>query len=157
MTQPASLVAVLRHLDFIRETQGPNKGAWVEFLQRFCHGQPGDAWCAYLISVGLDIAYYGKPPLVRSGSCQVILNNAKAKGFLVLGPPRFGDLYFFLNSEGRAHHIGAVTAVNPFSGIAGNTSPDGLSSNGTGTFEHEIRIAPERLALVRLPGQEWYA
>lgn len=135
---PASLTAVARHFAFVRETQGPNRGAWVSFFQRFCGGKDGDNWCAQFVSVVLDIAYYGKSPLARTGSTSAMLDHATVKGFVVLSP-RIDDLYFFVRADGTPHHVGIVTDLAPLTGIAGNTSEDGLSSNGTGVFEHAIQ------------------
>ena len=145
-----SLSVIARRLSFIRETSGPNRGAWVEFLQRFSHGAPGDSWCAQFTSFCEDVAYRGHPPIVRSGSTITKLNDARAKGFIVL-TPRVDDLYFFVNHVGTPHHIGIVTGISPLTGIAGNTSVTGTSSNGTGVFEHELNADPRRIVFVRLP------
>lgn len=134
---PTSLTAVARHLNFIRETNGPNAGAWVNCLQRFTGGISGDSWCADFVSFVLDVAYYGTRMLPRTGSTGRLLDAAKAKGWLVAAPA-VDDLYFFINADGRPHHVGVITCVDPLTGIAGNTSEDGRSSNGTGVFEHAI-------------------
>lgn len=47
-------------------------------------------------------------------------------------------LYLYVNANDHAHHIGFVTSTNPLTGIAGNTSADGTSSNGDGLYEHAI-------------------
>lgn len=145
----ASLVAVARRLKFIRETRGANRGAWVEWLQRFTGGSPGDPWCADLVSVVLDIAYFGRSPLEATGSTVLLLKVATAKGWRV-DTPEVEDLYFFVRENGTPHHVGIVTGVDPLVGIAGNTSPDGLSDNGTGVFEHAIVYGPQTV-FVRLP------
>lgn len=146
----ASAIAVARHLDFVRETQGPNRGAWVEFFQRFCKGQPGDSWCAYLVCFVLDVACFGKPPLIRSGSCAVLLNDCRRLRYIVT-VPQLEDLYFFVTPEGHAHHVGIVTGVDPLLGIAGNTSSDGKSSNGDGVYEHALNVPPNLIVFARLP------
>ena len=146
---PASLTAVARHLLFIREYGGANRGHWVNFLQRFCGGQAGDSWCADFVSVVLDIAYMGAPPLRKSGSTRHMLDEAQTHGWIVT-TPRIDDLYFFVYADGGPHHVGIVTDTAPLMGIAGNTSEDGLSSNGVGVFEHQIPAGP-RTVFVRLP------
>lgn len=162
----ASLSVVAKRLDFVHETQGQNRGAWVEFLQRFCKGQPGDSWCAYFVTFVLDVACFGKSPLIRSGSCSVLLNDARRLRYIV-AVPQVDDLFFFITPEGHAHHVGIVTAVvEPFIdvsgaepvqvprrvfGIAGNTSSDGRSSNGDGVHDHELLIASNLIVFVRLP------
>lgn len=140
-------MAVARGLAFIRETDGPNRGAWVSMLQRFCGGIDGESWCADFVSYVLDVAYHGRVPILRTGSCQRMLSDARVKGFAVAGAPLAEDLYFYVNASGLAHHVGIVTATAPLTGIAGNTSADGLSSDGTGVFEHVIAAS----VFVRLP------
>lgn len=149
VTTPASLTAVARHLTFIRETLGPNRGFWVNFLQRFCGGQLGDAWCADFVSLVLDIAYMGGPPLAPTSSTKAMLSQATIKG-MTIAYPKPDDLYFFVRPDGTPHHVGIVTDTAPLTGIAGNTSEDGLSTNGVGVFEHEIPIGPKTV-FVRLP------
>ncbi len=146
----ASLVAVARHLLFVRETEGPNRGAWVHFLQRYTGGQVAEPWCCDFVSVVLDIAYHGKAPLFLTGSTRAMLTEAKANGYVVTDPlPE--DLYFFVNASGSPHHVGIVSVADPLTGIAGNTSPDGLSSNGTGAFEHVLSPPIGSVVFVRLP------
>ena len=145
-----SLTLIARRLAFIRETEGPNRGAWVSMLQRFCHGQDGDSWCSDFSSFVCDVAYHGRPPIGKSGASRVRLAEARARGF-VEALPAVDDLYFFVKADGLAHHEGIVTGTDPLTGIAGNTSEDGLSSNGTGVFEHALIIAPTRIVFVRLP------
>lgn len=146
----ASLSVLARRINFIRETDGANRGAWVEFLQRFSHGVPGDSWCADFVSFCVDVAYRGKVPIVRSGSTIALLNDAKMKG-LVVTQPQADDLYFFVRADGTPHHVGIVTEIHPLTGIAGNTSASGASSNGTGVFEHPLTVDPALVAFVRLP------
>jgi hypothetical protein len=146
----ASLSAVARHLNFVRETGGPNRGAWVSMFQRFSGGQDGEAWCSDFVSFVEDIAYWGRSPLRRTGSSDAKLNDARYKGFIVAAP-KVDDLYFFITDAGHAHHVGIVTAVSPLAGIAGNTSPDGTSPEGTGVFEHALTVDPKHVVFVRLP------
>lgn len=142
------LIAVARRGLFIRETEGPNRGVFVEAIQHFCGGVPGSSWCAYVISLVLWIAYRSRPPLKRTGSCAEMLAECRAKGFVVT-TPRPGDLVFSVDDNGHAHHVGLVTNTAPLVSVAGNTSQDGLSSDGTGMFEHEI--SPLRKAFARMP------
>jgi hypothetical protein len=153
-----SLTAVARHFGFVAETDGPNDGAWVTFLQRFTNNHPGDSWCASFVSVVLDISYRGRSPLKRSANCDDLLNQAHKLGWVVPAgaPPQEDDLFFYVKPGsaetpyGDAHHIGIVTGVQSgVVGIAGNTSSDGASSNGTGVFEHGLSKA--NIVYVRLP------
>lgn len=150
---PASLTAIARRGDFVRETLGPNKGFFVHSIQAFAGGKDGDSWCAAFVSLVLYVAYMGAPPLKRTESTIQMLNEARAKGYVV-DRPRADDLYFFTHPDGTPHHVGIVTdasglAVGNVLGIAGNTSEDGTSSNGTGVFEHRIPLL--NTVFVRLP------
>jgi hypothetical protein len=143
----ASLVAVAKRFDFVRETLGPNRGAFVQKFQRENGGSVGESWCADFLCFVLDIAFDGMIPIKRSPACATILDEARMLGLEVL-TPAVDDLYFYLNDVGHAHHCGIVTSIDPLSGIAGNTSSDGRSSDGVGVFDHAIG---GRLAFVRLP------
>lgn len=148
MARIASLIVVARRLAFIRETLGQNRGAWVGFIQRFTGNGAGDSWCASFMSLILDIAYNGQPPLARTASADAMYRECRNKGFLITSPV-LGCLFFYLNSDGIAHHVGISTAIAPLTGIAGNTSPDGLSANGDGVYEHIINETS--LAFAALP------
>lgn len=147
---PASLTTIARRLNYIRETQGPNRGFWVFWLQNFTGGIEGDSWCSDFASMVCHIAYKANPPLKRSGSSHARLTEARAKG-LVVSMPKIDCLYFFIDDNGHAHHEGIVTLTTPLTGIAGNTSEDGLSSNGTGVFEHTLNVEPRHVIFVELP------
>lgn len=145
-----SLTVLARRLSFIRETEGPNRGAWVSMLQRFSNGQDGDSWCAAFVSFVLDVAYHGRPPFPRTESTGIMLSDAKRTGAQVVIEPQRDDLYFYINPVGIPHHVGIVTSSDPLMGIAGNTSEDGSSDNGTGVFEHAISSSTARVIFIRL-------
>lgn len=144
-------IDIARQFRFVRETLGANRGVFVEAIQRIGDGKPGDSWCMDFVSFVLWVAYQGPAPLPRTGSCAVALEIAKQSGW-VTKRPALSDVFFRVNDEGHAHHTGFVTGVYPdrIGSIAGNTSEDGLSSNGTGVFEHVITRAPS-LVFVHLP------
>lgn len=157
----ADPILIARRFLFVRETLGPNRGAWVQEFQRSVGLHPGEPWCMAFVWKVFDIAYSGQCPLLRSGSCHAVLADARRKGWEVV-EPQPGDLYFYLNGD-HAHHVGILTPprdpvidgvrvqgemLGRLSGIAGNTSEDGKSSNGDGVYEHEIA---GRMAFVRVP------
>lgn len=145
MTRSEEVVYIARKLGFIRETTGPNRGLWVEMLQRMCGGEPGFSWCAYFVCFVLAVVFggYTKSPIVKTGRCQDIYEQAKKKGW-VTDKPSVGDLFLYVDANDHAHHVGIVTEMlrtrPPYivDGIAGNTSEDGKSNNGTGVFEHAV-------------------
>lgn len=134
---PASLSTIARRFLFVRETEGPNKGYWVNFIQRFTGNAEGDSWCASFVSLVDDIATKGSMRAVKTASANDMLTAAKAKKQIV-PTPAVDDLVFTTHPFGYAHHVGIVTNTNPLMAIAGNTSEDGKSDNGTGVFEHPI-------------------
>lgn len=144
MPTSQEIVAIARLFRHVREA-GRNSGLRVEGIQKWCGGVKGQAWCCYYATMVLDLAYGGESPIPRLGACQDVYELAKAKGW-VTNTPATGDLFLYVNSQDHAHHIGIVTGVDPLaltvSGIAGNTSNDGLSSNGDGVYE---RVVPAKV------------
>ncbi len=133
---------------FVREVGGPNRGFWVEWIQRFTGNASGDSWCASFVSMILAIAFGGKSrsPLTTTATCEDIHQQAKVHGWLTTTPKR-GDLYLYLDELGHAHHVGIVTEPDPLDGLAGNTSADGTSVNGDRVAEHAI-AAPRTGSIV---------
>ena len=138
-----------RRWRFVREVP-QNKGLMVEAIQHWSGGQPGDSWCAYFVLVILDICFQGKDlnPIKRSGAVQDIYEQAKANGWMTDHPMK-DDLFIYVDDNNHAHHIGIFTEGG--NGIAGNTSPDGLSSNGAGVFEHQLISNPAHIKFIHYP------
>lgn len=136
---------VARFFKFVRETAGKqNMGNRVQAIIQWCGGVAGQSYCCYFATMILDICFQGNSPIPRLGSCQDVYDLAKKNGW-VTDTPSVDDLFLYVDENGHAHHIGIVTVVIKTSGkltrndgIAGNTSEDGKSSNGTGVFEHEV-------------------
>lgn len=151
MTRVYEPIAIARQFKFVRETLGPNRGVFVEAIQRIGDGKPGDSWCMDFLSLVLWICYQGPAPLPRTGSCDVAYTIAKERGYIVT-EPQPNDVFFRVRPPNDAHHVGLITFVSPdyVGTIAGNTSEDGLSSNGTGVFEHNQKRDPS-MVFVRLP------
>jgi hypothetical protein len=137
------VVFLARRFSHVREA-GANTGARVEAIQKWCGGKAGESWCCYFATMVLDLAFDGKSPIPREGVCQDVYALAKKNGW-VRNRGEVGDLFLYVDGNDHAHHIGIITFImaartpNPFySGIAGNTSEDGQSTNGTGVFEHAV-------------------
>lgn len=145
-----SPVDVLRQFLFVRETQGPNRGVWVNLFLQYTDTPSGSSWCAAFLCFCLSICYQGLSPLSKSASTDVLLAQCRTKGWIVT-VPQAGDLYFFVNTPTDAHHCGVVCNTAPLTGIAGNTSVDGHSSNGDRVAEHVIGVRPEGVVFARLP------
>jgi hypothetical protein len=132
------VIAIARLFRFVRETS-QNQGQRVNAIQTWSGGADalGTSWCAWFVTMVLDLAYQGKSPIPRMGSVQAIRDLAQSHGWVV-NVPQVGDLFLYINAENHAHHIGFVSNLEPLSGIAGNTSSDGTSSNGDGVYDHPI-------------------
>lgn len=147
-----TLLDLARRFKFVRELSG-NKGQRVEGIQRWSGLNPGTPWCAAWVSMVMDLYYMGKAPLVRSGSCDVLLANARAE-LEQVSHPVGGDLYFRLRTPDDAVHIGFVTrpvSDGKFGQLSGNTSADGLSNNGDGVYERDVPYDHEKYVFYRLP------
>jgi len=149
MPTSAEIVAIARLFLFVREA-GQNRGQRVESIQRWCGGMPGDSWCAYYVTMVLDLAFAGKSPIPRTGVCQKIYAQAKLNDW-VTATPATGDLFLYVNAGDHAHHVGFVTRVDGTDvwGIAGNTSADGKSNNGDRVAERPVPSANVFIAYPR--------
>ena len=143
-----SLSAIMQRFDFVRETQGPNAGLWVNMFQRFTGNTDRDSWCCSFLCFCLDVLTRGHSPYRKSGVCQDIYRQARLAGEVV-STPQVNDIFVLVDDNDHAHHIGAVTGVEPLTGIAGNTSEDGVSSNGDGVHEHELKVQPQHIRFIR--------
>ena len=147
-----TLVELARKFLYLREATKQNDGQRVEAVQKWGGGKKGDSWCAFFATMVLDIFYEGASPIKRTGSCDDILQQAQKNGWLQ-ELPHVGDLYLYLKSPTDAHHVGIVTDVNAegFLGLSGNTSEDGLSSNGDRVAERPLKLRPGHTVFVRYP------
>lgn len=151
-----SPVDLARQWTFVREVGGQNKGLGPSIFQRFTGNAPGDSWCASFASFILYQAFEGKQPLFASASTNALLTEARQQGWLTAAP-EIGDLFFYVHADtGLPHHVGFVTRItpgstHPYDGIAGNTSADGVSSNGDRVAEHPLLVPAESLVFVHYP------
>ena len=140
---------IARQYLFVRES-GQNAGKRVEAIQHWSSGNPGDSWCCEFATMVLDICFEGKAPIARLQACQDVYDLAKKNGWLTTTPVK-DDVFIYVNDADHAHHIGIVTVDGGGFGIAGNTSEDGTSSNGTGVFEHSISTNPKKVKYIHVP------
>jgi hypothetical protein len=127
---------------YIREVtgEGGNHGQRVNGIQVWCGGKDGESWCMYFATWILDECFQGDAPIPRQGSCEAVHQLALANGWTA-PTPVVDDLVLSINDQGLAHHVGIVSSLDPLSSIAGNTSADGVSSNGDRVAEHAISAA----------------
>jgi hypothetical protein len=155
MSTTLRVIAIADALDFIAENPpGANAGRWVEAVQRVGSGKKGDAWCAGWVSTVLGVAFKGKPPLPFTMSCDVLLEAARAKGWL-RDVPEAGDVFLRMRAPKDADHTGIVVQVDgeTFRTIEGNTTDDHAKDQreGTGVFEKSRRLVPGRYQFIRYP------
>lgn len=146
-------LSIARLFLFVREVGGQNMGVWVNMIQKLTGNAGGDSWCASFVSLVLGLSFSGVNPLPRTASCDVILEMARAKGWLT-NTPSVGDVFLRLHTPTDAHHTGFVTEVHDDGGIgtiAGNTSEDGVSSNGDRVAEHTIHPSASSIVYVHYP------
>lgn len=129
-------VDIARLFLFVREA-GANRGLRVEAIQHWSTGEFGDSWCAEFATMVLDLLFQSASPIPRLSAAQAI-RDVCAKNGWETDTPSAGDLYFYVDANDHAHHVGFVVSVDPLTGISGNTSEDGTSSNGDGVHEHAI-------------------
>lgn len=149
VVRPVDVLAIARLFRHVREA-GANAGQRVQAIQAWCGGTVGQSWCCYFATMVLDLYFGGASPIPRLGACQDVYDLAKKNGWITAVPVP-GDLLLYVDANDHAHHIGFVTGTAPLTGIAGNTSEDGKSSNGTGVFEHGISWDPKGVVFVRYP------
>lgn len=143
------LLYLARSFAFVRESNQQNRGIRVEAIQHWSSGQFGDSWCCEWATMMLDLACNGQSPIPRLQACEDVYSLALEKHW-ISDTPSVGDLVLSIDpATNHAHHIGIVTATNPLTSIAGNTSPDGVNSDGDGVHEHEI--SPTNKRFVRYP------
>lgn len=132
------VIEVARLFLFLRETT-QNQGQRVNAVQVWSGGQSalGTSWCAWFVTMVLDLAYQGNAPIPREGVAQDVRQRCIDNGWAV-STPSVGSLYFYVDANDHAHHVGLVTILDPLTGISGNTSADGSSSNGDRVAEHQI-------------------
>lgn len=152
-------VLVMRMHLHLREAGGQNMGARVNGVQLWGLGEKGQSWCCYLaIGKALDIAFQGQSPFPRTqeinGSTGSALAYAKEQNWVCsIDELEPGDLVFSVHPDGTPHHIAMYTgglevATSSYDGvaagpdeivvIAGNTSEDGISSNGDRVAERPV-------------------
>lgn len=139
MTRAEEALYQARKLRFIREAGGQNHGQRVNAIQTWCGGVDGESWCAYFVTLVLDIVYEGVAPIPRMGSVQQIRDLATKKGWITKTPVP-GDMFIYVNAQNHGHHIGFFTGgtLRDPVGIAGNTDASGTSSNGDRVAEHAL-------------------
>ncbi len=139
MTRIYDPIVIARQFLYVREAQtiGQNHGLRVEAIQHWAGGTFGDSWCVEFGWMVYDICYQGQCPFDRAQNSESFRQLAIAHGWVTTGPVP-GDIVLSLTPEGTAHHFALLTVLDPFTTIAGNTSADGLSSNGDRMAEHPV-------------------
>lgn len=142
-----NIVELARKFHYLREV-GENKGLRVESIQHWSGGQSGDSWCMEFIWFLFDVFYEGACPFERVQAVEEFHQTAINNGW-VIDAPEAECLVISVTPEGHGHHIAICTVADPLTTFAGNTSADGLSSNGDRAAEHEVSATSK--VFVRVP------
>jgi hypothetical protein len=146
-------VIAFKFFRYLRETAN-NHGRRVEAVRHWGLGDvaSSDSWCDFM-AVGfiLDFVFAGESPFPRTeeinGSTDAAMKYGQAQGWEVpLDRAMRGDLIFSIHppdapEPGKAHHVAMLEDPDTFQVIAGNTSEDGISSNGDRVAEHVVSKA----------------
>lgn len=148
-----------RQFKFVRELKG-NRGRWVEAIQRIGGTGPGQPWCACFVSLILGLWFDNKPPLAYTASCDVMLEEARKKGWLRPDPAP-GAIFLVMASPTDATHVGFVTegiTKTKFGSIEGNASdPEAEPTReGWGVFERSVKHARARKRTANIQYIHWW-
>lgn len=147
MTLAEQIVACARRYQgTVEQPPGSNSNSGPEINQwlAFVHQPPGASYCAAFacsmvrdarVALGIESIAFKK----SASALHLLELNAN----LITTDPQPGDLVIFDHGHGLGH-VALVTG--PGTSIAGNTSPDGKSRNGTGVFEHSYDPADPKIA-----------
>lgn len=132
------------YINVVEDPLGSNSGPLIDDWLAFVGGIPGDPWCAAFSCVVVHEARMLEkmPPLEfrrSSGALLLLIINDALK----TDDPQPGDLIIWDHGGGRGH---VSIKTGDVSHIAGNTSPDGKSRNGTGVYEHGYDPADPQIA-----------
>lgn len=144
--------AIARQFRFVRESPpGSNAGRWVEAIQCLGGATKGDPWCACYVSLVLAIAYQGQAPLPYTASCDVLLEHARAKGWL-RDKPSVGDVFLVMKNAHDAVHTGIVENVSAaaFKTWEGNASDPAkpATREGWGVFQRTRALEPGKYLFI---------
>jgi hypothetical protein len=155
MTKRREIVLQIARLFlFVREVpHASNGGRWVEAIQRIGGTTRTNPWCAAFVSTVLGIAYQGKPPLPFTASCDVLLETARAKGWL-RDTPSPGAIFLRLVNDNDADHTGFVgrDRTTPWPTIEGNAAESG-TREGVGVMELYRPKGKERYVFIEYPDE----
>ncbi len=146
-------VIAFKFFRYLRETTN-NHGRRVEAVRHWGLGSvtSADSWCDFMaVGFVLDFVFAGESPFPRTeeinGSTDAAMKYGQAQGWEVpLDEASAGDLIFSVHptsdpEPGKAHHVAMLEDPQTFQTIAGNTSEDGVSSNGDRVAEHVVSKA----------------
>jgi hypothetical protein len=153
-----ALVATARKYRNARESAGPNtdNGGFIDQCLAAIGGHPGQSWCAAAVSAFVKETAEQMGIKVNFHPSLSALRMLSKNPDLVVTDPQPGDIVIWdhtVDPAKPAGHVGILTDVVRVDGqvagmeaIAGNTSPDGKSREGTGVFEHAVDYPNPKIA-----------
>lgn len=147
MTLAEAIVAEARkYKGVVEQPPGSNSNSGPEIDQwlAFVHQPPGASYCAaFACSMVHDVRVGLWMDSLQFKKSASALHLLELNENLKTDDPQPGDLIIFDHGHGLGH---VAIKTGPNTSIAGNTSPDGRSRQGTGVFEHEYDPADPRIA-----------
>jgi hypothetical protein len=147
MTLAEQIVACARRYQgTIEQPPGSNSNSGPEIDQwlAFVHQPPGASYCAaFACSMVHDARFALGIESITFKKSASALHLLELNAALITTDPHPGDLVIFDQGHGLGH-VAIVTGQG--TSIAGNTSPDGKSRNGTGVFEHAYDVNDPKIA-----------
>jgi hypothetical protein len=149
-----ALVATARKYLYVRETAGPNMdgGGPIDKWLAAVGCAPGASWCAAAACGWVHETAQGLNVTVNWHNSASALALISRNPSFVVKDPTPGAFIVWDHGHGLGHIalLTDVVSVNGVPGglmaIAGNTSPDGKSREGTGVFEHDVTYPDARIA-----------
>lgn len=148
-------LAGFRQVLDVMEHGGDNHGEMVSKILASVGLEPGEPWCCATVSyvghrafMAFDphtLARTSRWPLVMTGGCQQLADDAHRKGVLVDTPQR-GDLFVeWFEHYGRFAHTGVIDQVFADGAVTieGNTNPKPHERNGFGCFVKHRTFGPK--------------
>ena len=128
----------------VEDPPNSNSGTLIDGWLAYVHQPPGVSWCSGFACsmVHESRVALGLPALqfkISASALHLLAINEALK----TEDPQAGDLIIFDHGHGLGH---VAIKTGPSTSIAGNTSPDGKSRQGTGVYEHAYDVNDPKIA-----------
>jgi hypothetical protein len=131
-----AVLNVARWLQWVRETDGPNRGEVVDQLLATVHLTPGNPWCAAFVAASGRAVLGRTWPLPLVGGVMTLRDYAARHGILHRHPQPGAVFLQWHARKGRYAHTGFVVGQvrDQWTTIEGNTDGDEGGRDGDGVY-----------------------